>query len=228
MKRDITPEDLCKDLPKQILEFIKYVKKLELEQQPDYYYLRSLFKFILKGEKIKEDSLKFSWINHRGRLYRTITNNLKKRNYSYNNNDSRNKFYASNIILTNKKNKSLSKDEDNMRYKNKEIYKKKYKEDLNASEADIYLLSDKHINFPESENNKNKNLFKKFNRSYVSLLETKIKKQKKISYHRISETNSFNLFFCPPFDPHYIPYSKTEKNKFKNFMNYSSSKDKED
>ena len=41
MKKNVAPEDLCKSLPKQMTEFMKYIKQLEFEQEPDYKYLRN-------------------------------------------------------------------------------------------------------------------------------------------------------------------------------------------
>ena len=34
MKKNVKPEELCKSLPKQITEFMRYVKQLDFEQDP--------------------------------------------------------------------------------------------------------------------------------------------------------------------------------------------------
>ena len=62
MKKNVTPEDLCKSLPIQMISFVKYVKQLEFEQEPDYNYLRSLIQSILKERNRNFDSFVFSWI----------------------------------------------------------------------------------------------------------------------------------------------------------------------
>ena len=48
MKKNVPPEVLCRSLPSQITEYMKYVKHLQFEQDPDYNYLRNLFNSILK------------------------------------------------------------------------------------------------------------------------------------------------------------------------------------
>jgi len=96
IKNNISPEILCNSLPYEIIEYIKYVKKLDFEQLPDYNYLRGLFKTILKRLGYGEDIF-FSWIrnsdliylktprsyfkkdNPQRRLFRNIENNLKNK-----------------------------------------------------------------------------------------------------------------------------------------------------
>ena len=48
IKANTTPEELCKDLPPQFEEYIKYARNLGYEADPDYNYLRNLFLSILK------------------------------------------------------------------------------------------------------------------------------------------------------------------------------------
>ena len=52
MKKSISIEDLCKNLPYQIMDFIRYVKKLEFESEPNYDYLRGLIIDILLKRNI--------------------------------------------------------------------------------------------------------------------------------------------------------------------------------
>ena len=40
-------EILCNDLPKEVLLYMKYVQRLGFEENPDYKYLKQLFKSIL-------------------------------------------------------------------------------------------------------------------------------------------------------------------------------------
>ena len=60
-KSSISPEILCKGLPEEILEYIKYCRNLKFEEDPNYEYLRSLFTKILIKNQLKND-LNFSWI----------------------------------------------------------------------------------------------------------------------------------------------------------------------
>ena len=61
MKLEITDESLCKGLPNEFIHYLKYVKKLDFEQEPDYQYLKGLFTSILsKNETTK--NLTFFWI----------------------------------------------------------------------------------------------------------------------------------------------------------------------
>ena len=61
IKEKITEEELCKNLPKAFCDYMKYVKKLEFEEDPNYNYLRGLFIDLLTSLGMKND-LGFSWI----------------------------------------------------------------------------------------------------------------------------------------------------------------------
>ena len=49
IKKQTTPEELCKGLPKQFEDYVKYTRNLEYEANPDYNYLRNLFLSTLKS-----------------------------------------------------------------------------------------------------------------------------------------------------------------------------------
>ena len=53
-------EVLCQNLPKQFCDYMKYVRKLKFEEDPDYNYLRWLFINLLISLKCQND-LKFNW-----------------------------------------------------------------------------------------------------------------------------------------------------------------------
>ena len=77
LKLLITPEKLCKNLPNEICEFLKYTRNLDFEQEPNYKYCFSLFNNILL--KIgKSNDLAFTWINNV-----SILNELKKKNNNF-------------------------------------------------------------------------------------------------------------------------------------------------
>ena len=67
LKKSTTPEQLCKNLPEEFLEYVKYVRNLEFEQNPDYYYMKSLFISILTKNKLKNDIL-FSWVLNKTKI----------------------------------------------------------------------------------------------------------------------------------------------------------------
>lgn len=62
MKKNIKPEDLCKGLPTQVTDYMRYVKQLGFEQTPDYKYLINLFRSILQSLSYTSDLIVFSWI----------------------------------------------------------------------------------------------------------------------------------------------------------------------
>ena len=62
IKNETTDEKLCENLPKAFLDYMKYVKKLKFEEDPDYNYLRGLFIDLLISLEMKND-LGFSWIS---------------------------------------------------------------------------------------------------------------------------------------------------------------------
>lgn len=54
-------EDLCKGLPKEFLSFMQYCRNLKYEENPDYNYLKRLFKEKLIREGYQYDHI-FDWI----------------------------------------------------------------------------------------------------------------------------------------------------------------------
>ena len=62
LKKGIKLEKVCEGLPEEFINFLKYCRKLEFEQEPNYNYLRNLFTLILIKENQKND-LNFFWIN---------------------------------------------------------------------------------------------------------------------------------------------------------------------
>ena len=60
IKKNISNEVLCKDLPKEMCEYMDYVKSLKFDEEPNYNYLKKLFISILDNMNEKYD-LNFSW-----------------------------------------------------------------------------------------------------------------------------------------------------------------------
>ena len=62
IKKNTTPKDLCKELPPQFEEYIRYTRNLEYETEPDYNYLRYLFLSLLKKYNFEFDYY-YDWDN---------------------------------------------------------------------------------------------------------------------------------------------------------------------
>ena len=104
LKNSSKPENICEGLPEEFIEYIKYCRNLEFEQDPNYDYLRNLFTLILIKENQKND-LNFFWINKKNgksvtknyennsikkrdthkRLYNSIKKSLEKKRKESNN-----------------------------------------------------------------------------------------------------------------------------------------------
>ena len=61
MKKKLNLEEFCKNMPEEMIIYMKYCRKLEFEQKPNYEYLRKLFENVLKSKGYNND-LHFSWI----------------------------------------------------------------------------------------------------------------------------------------------------------------------
>ena len=125
LKNSSTPETLCKGLPKEFAEFVRYSRNLDFEQDPNYDYLKSLFANILVKNQQKND-FNFFWIvnkdrekserkneedkskekrgNSKSRLFNRIKISLDKAN---------SQKFISKIKLRNKETKSIDKLSDN-------------------------------------------------------------------------------------------------------------------
>ena len=64
LKQNTSLEELCKDLPKEMLLYMKYVRELQFYQKPNYILLRKLFLLILFKLGLKNDNL-FSWVKNK-------------------------------------------------------------------------------------------------------------------------------------------------------------------
>lgn len=62
VKLNMAATVLCKDLPMELASFLSYTKGLRFEEQPDYFFLRRLFRDVLIREKMHTE-LVFDWMN---------------------------------------------------------------------------------------------------------------------------------------------------------------------
>ena len=67
--------NLFKNLPNEIIEYIKYTKNLKFEENPNYSYLRSLFKKLLFNMYLDHRILTFSWIQSENKIFFGIPRN---------------------------------------------------------------------------------------------------------------------------------------------------------
>ena len=118
LKKGIKLEKLCEGLPEEFKDYIKYCRKLEFEQEPNYNYLRNLFTLILIKDNQKND-LNFFWINKKKaesitknyqnnlnmrrdiykRLYNSVKNSLEKKSKEKINNTLKSDYSKANDSL---------------------------------------------------------------------------------------------------------------------------------
>ena len=171
LKKNTTPEELCKGLPPEMTEYMTYAKKLEFEQEPNYNYLRKLFNKMLKRLHTTNEQLVFSWIklndlpklknpvnpssrkeSPQSRIYRKIKNSLEReRNLSSDSNDSKHSYQqvfsqakVHNMQVIKNDNCPESELEQN---NEKKINKKalKLKEELNTMVANLDTFVDENV-----------------------------------------------------------------------------------
>ena len=62
IKKFISTEKLCKDCPKELEEYFKYVRSLKFEEEPDYQKLKNYFIEVIKNnEKIVENNININF-----------------------------------------------------------------------------------------------------------------------------------------------------------------------
>ena len=64
MKKNIKPEELCEGIPKEMIDYIKNVKSLKFEEEPNYQYFKNLFDIILKKNDFNLEKNIFSWVKN--------------------------------------------------------------------------------------------------------------------------------------------------------------------
>ena len=82
VKMNTSPDKLCQGLPYQFEEYIKYVRNMTYEQQPDYNYLRNLFLNTLENNGGKMDFC-YDWddrVNNVNLTYQKIFSDNNNRN----------------------------------------------------------------------------------------------------------------------------------------------------
>ena len=155
-KINISTEKLLKNEPKEFVDYIKYCRNLEYEEEPDYNYLEGLFKTIITKVLNNRIDYMFDWVNASDAQKYLKTNsemsfdNSKIESTSMNNN--------TNSITLNSKN-NISNFED-MSFNEKNNKNKKKKERMSHYDEvidDIYLNSKEKEKNEENQNNDDDN-----------------------------------------------------------------------
>ena len=88
-KKAASPEFLCRDLPIQFEEYLRYVKGLGYEQEPDYRYLKNLFLISLQNIGGKMD-FSYDWDNRINNMILLQNNSIPNNNSATGENQSNN------------------------------------------------------------------------------------------------------------------------------------------
>ena len=147
IKNSNTPENICKGLPEEFIEYLKYTRNLEFEQDPDYNYLRNLFITVLIKNQQNNDLL-FSW-NIKKRLTnkeKTNENKLDEKNCSIykRRESSRKRLY--NKIKNNLEKSKSQKVMNTLKLKKEDIKESKSSVKLKKNNDSLELKNKNNIN----------------------------------------------------------------------------------
>ena len=104
-KKATTPEELCSGFPPELAEYVRYTRNLEFEQNPDYNYLRGLFRKIMEDKGYDPNDIKFDWskdIKYKDNYQRNNLNALKNNIENLQNDEKEKDMQNNNEILGNK------------------------------------------------------------------------------------------------------------------------------
>ena len=104
-KKSTTPEELCSGFPPELAEYVRYTRNLEFEQNPDYNYLRGLFRKIMEDKGYDPNDIKFDWskdIKYKDNYQRNNLNALKNNVENLQNDEKEKDMQNNNEILGNK------------------------------------------------------------------------------------------------------------------------------
>ena len=230
LKVSITLDKLCEGLPEEITQYIKYCRNLEFEQDPNYNYLRNLFKRILFIYNQKND-LNFFWNfkknlkieserkssdnrvnffkrreNSHQRLYKQIKNSLEKAKSQ----DLLNSFKI--LRLNNF---------DNKNYSDKKLYNKTEKNKTNRNDYKI-IINKKVIkkNFNKTNIYKKK-IFEHFSKKKLTHKKintsTNIKDNYKLETDNIGSEFTFKCYSSKPLNKENTELDIFNNNSNRNF-----------
>ena len=165
MKKYMPIEKLCKGLPQEMAEYFKYSRNLKFKDEPDYEFLRNLFKKILNDNGYKNfEELNFSWViksqaqsskiktkrtlSPKTRLYLKIKNQMKIKKEIESDHSNTVEKIKKNITMTN--------------YNNNDI--NNYNRTLSLAQKE-----EKELKFKNQIQNTNQNNIGKINRDLVDI-----------------------------------------------------------
>ena len=72
---------LLVNLPKEMIDFLKYTQNLRFEQDPDYAYMKGCFQNILAKMNLNINKINFSWINPNDKKYSQKKNSTGRKSF---------------------------------------------------------------------------------------------------------------------------------------------------
>lgn len=73
-KKTVSSKELCEGLPTEFETFVKYCRELKFEDQPNYVYVKKLFKIAMSTRKMACDN-RFDWLPENDELIKGINSN---------------------------------------------------------------------------------------------------------------------------------------------------------
>ena len=171
---------LCENTPKEMNEYMKYVKSLKFEEEPDYNYLTKIFEDMLKkinqvndlnfswiNEELKNNSSKINLLNNKIRRSSPFTRIIKdiESKSAYEDTINKNSTYNNSQLISQNEENILYKKENNKIVKQFEIIKKIPESEQYSERKNNNTVNNKKKikKLKTAFNNKSKNLFKNIN-----------------------------------------------------------------
>ena len=104
-KKATSPEELCSGFPPELAEYVRYTRNLEFEQNPDYNYLRGLFRKIMEDKGYDPNDIRFDWskdIKYKETYHSNNINTIKNNLEDLQNDEKEKDMQNNNEILGNK------------------------------------------------------------------------------------------------------------------------------
>ena len=104
-KKATTPEELCSGFPPELAEYVRYTRNLEFEQNPDYNYLKGLFRKIMEDKGYDPNDIRFDWskdIKYKETYHSNNINTIKNNLEDLQNDEKEKDMQNNNEILGNK------------------------------------------------------------------------------------------------------------------------------
>ena len=205
MKKKLINDNNFLQLPKEIQEFYKDIKKLKFGEEPNYCELKEYFKILLKKNKLIEDN-NFSWINNVNNDYIT---NTKEVNLNTRKSNSQKRLMDKLLKNSNQFSQNSIKEEekkDNNKHNIKIINSSKYKflqknnyndynnnYNISNNNKDIKSINEAiDIDVGDFSENENENEEKPGDFNFNNLIENKIKKYNSDIKRKVVLNNNSN------------------------------------